>query len=104
MRGYVPEARARRAARTLLLGVGIAAAAALLVALVMMVGRTFTTGWPYSLVAFANAVISTLLLGIVLVSALRRERSWYVLSTAVVAALVVAALADNTLELQFAAP
>ncbi|MDN6400228.1 MAG: hypothetical protein L0K01_07210 [Brachybacterium sp.] len=102
--GYVPEARARRAARTLLLGVGIAAAAALLVALVMMVGRTFTTGWPYSLVAFANAVISTLLLGIVLVSALRRERSWYVLSTAVVAALVVAALADNTLELQFAAP
>ena len=102
--GYVPQARARRAARTVLVGVGIAAAVALLIALVMIVGRLFTTGWPYSLIAFANAVISTLLLGIVLASALRRERSWYVLSTAVVAALVVAALADNTLELQFAAP
>ncbi|ATG52881.1 hypothetical protein CFK38_16150 [Brachybacterium vulturis] len=102
--GYVPQAPARRAARSLLIGVGIAAAVALLIALVMIVGRIFTTGWPYSLIAFANTVISALLLGIVLVSALRRERSWYVLSTAVVAALVIAALADNTLELQFAAP
>ena len=102
--GYLPQARARRAARTMLIGVGIAAAAALLIALVVIVGRIFTTGWAYSLLAFANAAISTLLLGIVLAAALRRERSWYVLSTAVVAALVVAALADNTLELQFAAP
>ncbi|ATG55691.1 hypothetical protein CFK41_13595 [Brachybacterium ginsengisoli] len=102
--GHVPQARARRAARTLLFGVGVAAAAALLVALVMIVGRIFTTGWAYSLVTFSNTVISALLLGIVLLSGLRRERSWYVLSTAVVAALVIAALADNTLELQFAAP
>ena len=102
--GYLPQARARRAARTMLIGVGIAAAAALLIALVMIVGRIFTTGWAYSLLAFANASISVLLLGIVLAAALRRERSWYVLSTAVVAALVIAALADNTLELQFAAP
>ena len=102
--GYLPQARARRAARTMLIGVGIAAAGALLIALVMIVGRIFTTGWAYSLLAFANASISVLLLGIVLAAALRRERSWYVLSTAVVAALVIAALADNTLELQFAAP
>ena len=102
--GYLPQARARRAARTMLIGVGIAAAAALLIALVMIVGRIFTTGWAYSLLAFANASISVLLLGIVLAAALRRERSWYVLSAAVVAALVIAALADNTLELQFAAP
>src|SRR5699024_2830205 len=102
--GYLPQARARRAARTMLIGVGLAAAAALLIALVMIVGRILTTGWAYSLLAFANASISVLLLGIVLAAALRRERSWYVLSTAVVAALVIAALADNTLELQFAAP
>lgn len=102
--GYVPQARARRAARTVLLGIGAAASAALLLALVMMVGRLFTTGWSFSLIAFANAVISALLLGVVLLSALRRERSWYVLSTAVVASLVIAALADNTLQLQFAAP
>ncbi|MDN5898507.1 MAG: hypothetical protein L0H74_00385 [Brachybacterium sp.] len=102
--GYVPQPQARRAARTVLVGVGIAAAVALLIALVMIVGRIFTTGWPYSLITFGNTVISALLLAIVLASALRRERSWYVLSTAVVAALVVAALADSTLELQFAAP
>src|SRR5699024_9062391 len=98
------QARARRAARTMLIGVGIAAAAALLIALVMIVGRIFTTGWAYSLLAFANASISVLLLGIVLAAALRRERAWYVLSTAVVAALVIAALADSTRALRFAAP
>ena len=102
--GYLPQARARRVARTVLVGVGIATAAALLIALVMIVGRVFTTGWAYSLSAFADTVISAALLGVVLASALRRERSWYVFSTAVVAALVIAALADNTLGLQFAAP
>lgn len=102
--GYLPQARARRVARTVLVGVGIATAAALLIALVMIVGRVFTTGWAYSLSAFADTVISAALLGVVLASALRRERSWYVFSTAVVAALVIAALGDNTLGLQFAAP
>lgn len=102
--GYLPQERARRAARRLLLGVGIAAAAALLLALVMIVGRLFTTGWAFSLMTFANTLISALLLAVVLASALRRERSWYVFSTAVVAALAIAALADNTLGLQFAAP
>ena len=102
--GYLPQERARRAARRLLLGVGIAAAAALLLALVMIVGRLFTTGWAFSLMTFANTLISALLLVVVLASALRRERSWYVFSTAVVAALAIAALADNTLGLQFAAP
>ena len=102
--GYLPQERARRAARRLLLGVGIAAAAALLLALVMIVGRLFTTGWAFSLMTFANTLISALLLAVVLASALRRERSWYVFSTAVVAGLAIAALADNTLGLQFAAP
>ena len=102
--GYLPQERARRAARRLLLGVGIAAAAALLLALVMIVGRLFTTGWAFSLMTFANTLISALLLAVVLASALRRERSWYVFSAAVVAALAIGALADNTLGLQFAAP
>ncbi|MFE7605381.1 hypothetical protein ACFU1Q_09480 [Brachybacterium paraconglomeratum] len=102
--GYLPQERARRAARRLLLGVGIAAAAALLLALVMIVGRLFTTGWAFSLMTFANTLISALLLAVVLASALRRERSWYVFSTAVVAALAIGALADNTLGLQFAVP
>ncbi|GAA1487760.1 hypothetical protein [Brachybacterium sacelli] len=102
--GYLPQARARRIARILLVAVGIAAAAALLVALVMIVGRLFTTGWDYSLMTLADAVLSTLLLALVLLSALRRERSWYVFATGAAGALVLAALADNTLELQFAAP
>ncbi|MGP9537905.1 DUF7937 domain-containing protein [Brachybacterium sp. AOP43-C2-M15] len=101
--GYLPQARARRVARTLLLAVAAAAALTLLLALVMIVGRVFTTGWAYSLMTFANTMVSALLIGIVLVAALRRERSWYVFSTGVVAALVIAALADNTLGLQFAA-
>lgn len=101
--GYLPQARARRVARSVLLGVGAAAALLLVLALVMIVGRVFTTGWAYSLMTFANTMVSALLLGIVLASALRRERSWYVFSTGVVAALVIAALADNTLGLQFAA-
>lgn len=102
--GYLPQARARLAARTLLLVVGGAAALTFVLALVMVVGRVFTTGWAYSLISFASTLISALLLTIVLAAALRRERSWYVFSTAVVAALVIAALADNTLGLQFAAP
>ena len=102
--GYLPQARARRAARTLLLVVGGAAALTFVLAMVMVVGRLFTTGWAYSLITFTSTLISALLLAIVLSAALRRERSWYVFSTAVVAALVIAALADNTLGLQFAAP
>ena len=102
--GYLQQERARRIARQVLLGVGIAAAAALLLALVMIVGRLFTTGWPFSLGAFANTLISALLLAVVLASALRRDRSWYVFSTAVAAALAIGALADNSLGLQFAAP
>uniref|UniRef100_UPI00404AF2FA DUF7937 domain-containing protein n=1 Tax=Brachybacterium sp. GPGPB12 TaxID=3023517 RepID=UPI00404AF2FA len=102
--GYLPQERARRAARRPLLGVGIAAAAALLLALVMIVGRLFTTGWAFSLMTFANTLISAPLLAVVLASAARRERSWYVFSTAVVAALAIGALADNTLGPQFAAP
>lgn len=102
--GYLPQARARRVVRAVLVGVVVAASLALLLALVMMVGRVFTTGWAYSLLTFASAVISALLLAIVLTSALRRERSWYVFSSAVGASLVIAALADNTLGLQFAAP
>ncbi|MGO3208859.1 MAG: hypothetical protein ACTIJK_03595, partial [Brachybacterium sp.] len=102
--GYLPQARARRTARIALQGVAVATALSLLIATVMIVGRVFTTGWAFSLMTFANALVSALLLGIVLASALRRERSWYVSSTAVVAALVIAALADNSLGLQFAAP
>ena len=102
--GYLPQERARRVARQVLLGVGIAAAAALLIALVMIVGRLFTTGWPFSLGRFADTMISALLLAVVLASALRRDRSWYVFSTAVAAALAIGALADNSLGLQFAAP
>ena len=102
--GYLPQARARRVARIGLVGVGIGAGVALLLALVMIVGRMFTTGWAYSLLTIGDTVISVLLLGIVLASALLRERSWYVFSTAAVSGLALAALADNTLQLQFAAP
>ena len=107
--GYVPQQRARSWSRRLLGGVAAAAALALVVALVMIVGRVFTTGWQYSLNTFGSTVISVVLLGIVLASALRpdllgRDRSWFVFSTGAVGGLVVLALADNTVRLQFAAP
>ena len=102
--GYLPQARARRAARLVLLVIAAYAALTLLLALVMIVGRMFTTGWAFSVMTLASTLVSALLLGIVLAAALRRERSWYVFSTGVVAALVIAALADNSLGLQFAAP
>ncbi|WP_193105654.1 hypothetical protein [Brachybacterium sp. FME24] len=102
--GYLPQARARRIARILLVAVGIAAAASLLVSLVMVIGRLFTTGWAYSLMTLGDTLVSVLLLGIVLTSALLRERSWYVFSAGAASGLVLAALADSTLQLQFAAP
>lgn len=102
--GYLPHLVARNRARLVVLGIGVAAAAALLLALVMIVGRLFTTGWGFSLRAFADALISTLLLGIVFGAVWRKDRSWIVFSIAAVAGLVMCALADNTLRLQFAAP
>ncbi|MCT2178607.1 hypothetical protein M3F63_13230 [Brachybacterium muris] len=102
--GYLPHLVARNRARLVVLGIGVAAAAALLLALVMIVGRLFTTGWGFSLRAFADALISALLLGIVFGAVWRKDRSWIVFSIAAVAGLVMCALADNTLRLQFAAP
>ncbi|MFQ6484330.1 hypothetical protein [Brachybacterium epidermidis] len=102
--GYLPHHLARNRARLLVLGIGVAAAAALLLALVMIVGRLFTTGWGFSVMVFADALISALLLAIVFAAVWRRDRSWIVFSVAAVAGLVACALADNTLRLQFAAP
>src|SRR5690625_5322191 len=74
----------------------------LALALVMIGGRIFSSGWSYSLMALANTIVSAVLLTLVLSAALRRDLSRYVFSTAAVGGLVVAAFADNTLQLQFA--
>ena len=100
--GYLPGATARRRARMLLVAVTVLAAVGLALALVMIGGRIFTTGWSYSLMALANTIVSAVLLTLVLSAALRRDLSRYVFSTAAVGGLVVAAFADNTLQLQFA--
>lgn len=102
--GFVPGAAARRRARTGLMVIAGVALAGLLLALVMIIGRIPATGWQYSLMTFANTMVSALLLGFVLSAALRRVPSWYVFSTGMTGALVIGALADNTLRLQFAAP
>lgn len=102
--GYLPAQRARRRIRRGLIGVGIAAAASFLLALVMIIGRVFTTGWAYSLWALAGAIVSTVVLLIFFGAALMRDRSWFITSVAMVAGLMIGALADNTLELDFAAP
>lgn len=102
--GYLPGDVARRRSRALILAIAGSAAVAFTVALVMIIGRAFTTGWAYSLLTFASAGVSALLLVIVIGTALRRERSWFVFSTAAVAGLVIVALADNSLRLEFAAP
>lgn len=102
--GYLPAATARARSRMVLLAIGVAALVLFAVATVMAVGRVFTTGWAFSLMSFADTLISALLLAILLGSAMRRERSWFVFSVAAVGALVIAALADNTLRLSFAAP
>lgn len=102
--GYIPGPRARSGTRTLLLVIAWAAAALLALCLVMAIGRMFTTGWAYSLRVLADAGVSALLLTLVIGSGLRRERSRYVFVIAAVAGLVIGAVADDTLRLQFAAP
>lgn len=102
--GYVPGEAARARTRHLLLAIGGTALVLLAIALVMTIGRLFTTGWAFSLRSLADTGLSTLLLVLVLAAGLRRERSRYVFAVAVVAGLVLGALADNTLRLQFAQP
>ena len=102
--GYLPRRRARMHARRLLVGIGVFAALQVAFALVMAIGRVFTTGWPFSLLSLADTLVSAVLVGIVLGSALLRDRTWFVFSTAVVSGLVLAAIGDNTLRLPFAAP
>lgn len=102
--GFLPSTVARARARALIKGIGIAAAVAFALSVVMLVGRVLTTGWAYSLLTFASALVSVLLLLLVLGSAMRRERTWFVFSAAAVGGLVVVALADNSLRFAFAAP
>ncbi|MFC0675323.1 DUF7937 domain-containing protein [Brachybacterium hainanense] len=102
--GYLPAETARSRARTVILGIGIAAAACFVLNLVMLAGRVITTGWAFSLRELADSLVSALLLSIVIGSALRRERSWFVFSAAAVSGLVIGAIADNTLRLSFAGP
>src|SRR5699024_12606042 len=85
----------------LLVSRSVHAAVGLAQALVMIGGRTFTTGWSYSLMALANTIVSAVLLTLVLSAALRPDLSRYGFSTAAVGGMVVAALADNPLPLVF---
>lgn len=102
--GYATGPRGPGFARAGLLAVGATAAAFLLLSLVMTVGRLVTTGWTYSLMTFASTAVSVLVLVVVIGAALRRDRFRYVFCTAAVAGLVVGALADNTLRLDYASP
>lgn len=101
---YLPTRVARLRARRLLVGIGAFGALQLLMAIVMCIGRVFTTGWPFALLAFADALLSALLLAIVIGSALLRDRTWFVFSVAAVCGLVLLAIGDDTLRLEFAAP
>lgn len=102
--GFVPGERARARTRRLLqVLVGVIAAMTVL-ALVMIVGRVFTTGWAYSVRALAETLLSVVVLGITVSAGLRRERSRYVFAVAAVAGLIAGALADDSLRLQFALP
>lgn len=102
--GFLPGERARARTRRVLLVIGGTVVVMLLLALVMIVGRLLTTGWAFSLHALGDAVPAALLLGIVLAAGLRRERSRYVFAVAAVSGLVLGALADSALRLQFALP
>lgn len=102
--GYLPMHVARRRARGVLMGLAVAAGVSLLIALVMVVGRLVTTGWAFSLMTLANTLVSAVILVIFFGSAFIRDRTWFVTSMAMVAALLIAAVADNTLELEFAVP
>ncbi len=102
--GFVPGESARALTRRLLLGIAVAATVFAAIALVMIIGRALTTGWAGSALVLGDTVVAVLLLGLVIASGLRRERSRYVFSVAAVAALVLGAMADNTLRLQYALP
>ncbi|MGP9694753.1 DUF7937 domain-containing protein [Brachybacterium sp. AOP25-B2-12] len=102
--GFVPGEVSRTRTRALLLVIAWVALGFLALALVMLVGRVFTTGWAFSTLAFGNTGLSALLLLLVIGAGLRRERTHYVFAVAAVAGLVLGAVTDNTLRLQFAAP
>jgi hypothetical protein len=102
--GYLPSAVARRRSRTVIAGIALAAAVAFVISLVMVIGRIFVTGWAYSLLTFASALVSALVLTLLIGSALRRDRSWFVFSAAAASGLVILAIADDSLRLEFAAP
>ncbi|PWH07534.1 hypothetical protein DEO23_02585 [Brachybacterium endophyticum] len=102
--GYLPSALARRRSRTVLAVIALLAALAFAFSLVMLVGRVFTTGWAYSLLTFASALVSALVLVLLIGAALRRDRSWFVFTAAAASGLVVLAIADASLRLEFAAP
>ncbi|MDO5662100.1 MAG: hypothetical protein Q4G40_05350, partial [Brachybacterium sp.] len=102
--GWTPQEVSRRRMIAVLRGLGWAAAVLFALSLVMAVGRAFTTGWPFALTSFANSGLSALVLTVALASALQRDRSRFVFVTAAIGGLVIAALADNSLRMQFAAP
>ncbi|WP_152351459.1 DUF7937 domain-containing protein [Brachybacterium subflavum] len=102
--GYLPSALARRRSRTVIAAIALAAAASFVFAVVMLVGRVFVTGWAYSLITFASALVSALLLTLLIGAALRRDRSWFVFCAGAASGLVILAIADSSLRLEFAAP
>lgn len=100
--GFEPGEAARARTRRMLLGIVATAAVFLVIALVMIVGRLVTTGWAFSARALADTGLSALVIGLMVGSGLRRERSRYVFAVAALAGLVLGAAADNSLRLQFA--
>ncbi|MCS6712035.1 hypothetical protein JSY14_08385 [Brachybacterium sp. EF45031] len=88
----------RRTLRSLLAVAGVF----YLLSWVMVIGRVATTGWAYSLLAAASAAVSMLVVMLVIRAGVGRDRSRYVFSAAMVAGLLLGALADNSLRLNFA--
>ncbi|GAB2541107.1 DUF7937 domain-containing protein [Brachybacterium huguangmaarense] len=101
---FVPGEAARQRTRCLLLVAGGGALVHLVVAIVMLVGRAATGAWAYATLTLGDTILSVLLLAVVIGAGLRRERFRYVFAVAAVAGLVLGAVVDNSLRLQYALP
>ncbi|MGQ4544369.1 DUF7937 domain-containing protein [Dermabacteraceae bacterium P13088] len=102
--GMVPGERQKSLARATILVLTGLLTASLGVFLVMAVGRAVQGEPEYALAVFAHALVALAIAGVICVSAINRQPSWFVFSAAAGGLLLLGAVADNSLRLAYAAP
>ncbi|WP_058234695.1 DUF7937 domain-containing protein [Devriesea agamarum] len=102
--GHIPGEQNRWRARLLLKLLSACVAVCFVIMLVMLIGRAVTGDWTFSLLNLATAIISSTLVVIPFAAGLRRHPSWYIFGVTCILAMILGAIADNSLKLSYAAP